>query len=128
MTRHYTLTEMEAVIGNVLRTYRIHRNIDQVTLAERACISARTLRNLESRNGSSLHTFYRAMKALGREAWIDVIAPDSSINPLMLTRQAKPRQRASKPRKQPSAPKEDATESQDVCNDNDPQAIRLTDA
>jgi hypothetical protein len=50
-------------------------------------------------NGSSLHTFCRVLKALGREGWLDTIAPVTSINPLMLTRQAKPRQRASKPRK-----------------------------
>lgn len=97
--RHLTPGEMEFVIGELLRTYRIHRNIDQVTVAERAGISARSLRNLESGNGSSLHTFCRVLKALGREGWLDTIAPVTSINPLMLTRQAKPRQRASKPRK-----------------------------
>ncbi|AZG15325.1 helix-turn-helix domain-containing protein [Cupriavidus pauculus] len=90
---------MEAVLGEHLRTHRIHRNIDQETLAERAGISVRALRNLESGGGSSTHTLCRVLKALGREAWLDTIAPYPTINPLMLTRQAKPRQRASKPRK-----------------------------
>ncbi|MHA6926437.1 helix-turn-helix domain-containing protein [Ralstonia pseudosolanacearum] len=90
---------MEAEIGGYLRTYRIHRNIDQVTLSERAGISVRALRNLEAGNGSSLHTLCRVLKSLGREGWLDVIAPVPSINPLMLTRQATPRQRASKPRR-----------------------------
>ncbi|WP_200899051.1 helix-turn-helix domain-containing protein [Cupriavidus pauculus] len=119
MTKHYTPPDMEAVIGDVLRTYRIHRNIDQVTLAEQAGISARALRNLESGNGSSLHTFCRVMKALGREAWLDVIAPVPNINPLMLTRQAKPRQRASKPRKKTMTFKEALTEMPGAGNDDD---------
>lgn len=46
--RHLTPKEMEAVIGGYLRTYRIHRNIDQVTLSARAGISVRALRNLEA--------------------------------------------------------------------------------
>lgn len=73
--RHLTTGEMEVAIGEVLRTCRIHRNIDQETLAERAGISARALRNLESGNGSSLHTFCRVIKALGLEGWLDTIAP-----------------------------------------------------
>ena len=96
---HLTPKEMEAVIGGYLRTYRIHRNIDQATLSARAGISVRALRNLEAGNGSSLHTLCRVLKSLGREGWLDVIAPVPTINPLMLTRQATPRQRASKPRK-----------------------------
>jgi len=68
-------------------------------VAERAGISARALRNLESGNGSSLHTFCRVIKALGREEWLDTIAPVASINPLSHTTRAKPRQRASRPRK-----------------------------
>lgn len=97
--RRLTPGEMEAEIGSYLRTYRIHRNIDQATLSERAGISVRALRNLEAGNGSSLRTLCTVLKALGREGWLDVIAPVPSINPLMLTRKAKPRQRASKPRR-----------------------------
>ncbi|WP_432262657.1 helix-turn-helix transcriptional regulator [Cupriavidus sp. TMH.W2] len=89
---------MEAELGGHLRTYRIHRNLDQATLSERAGISLRALRNLESGNGSTLHTLIQVLRVLGRESWLDTIAPVPTINPLMLTRQAKPRQRASKPR------------------------------
>jgi len=119
MTKHYTPQEMEAVIGDVLRTYRIHRNIDQVTLAEQAGISARALRNLESGNGSSLHTFCRVMKALGREAWFDIIAPVPSSNPLMFTQRANPRQRASKPRNEKPTLKEAQGAMPDVGKDED---------
>jgi len=56
------------------------------------------LRNLESGNGSSLRTLILVLRILGREQWLETITPVPTINPLMVTRQAKPRQRASKPR------------------------------
>ncbi|AXK37973.1 XRE family transcriptional regulator [Crenobacter cavernae] len=90
---------MEADLGNRLKTLRVHRNLDQLTLSERAGISVRTLRNLESGSGSSLRTLIQVLRALGREQWLETIAPVATINPLMLTRAAKPRQRASKPRR-----------------------------
>lgn len=96
--KHRTPAEMEAELGARLKTLRIHRNLDQATLAERAGISHRTLRNLESGAGSSLRTLILVVRALGRQAWLDLIAPVPTINPLMLTREAAPRQRASKPR------------------------------
>lgn len=117
--RHLTLDEMEAEIGGYLRTYRIHRNIDQATLSKRAGISVRALRNLEAGNGSSLRTLCTVLRALGREAWLDLIAPVPTINPLMLTRQAKPRQRASKPRKKKPTFKEASSAMPDVGEDDD---------
>ncbi|WP_458762833.1 helix-turn-helix domain-containing protein [Cupriavidus basilensis] len=118
MTRRLlTPSEMEAVIGDHLRTHRIHRNIDQATLSERAGISVRSLRNLESGNGSSLHTLCAVLKAMGRETWLDTIAPVPTINPLMLTRQAKPRQRASKPRTKKPTFKDASAAMPDVGKD-----------
>ncbi|MBS2128572.1 helix-turn-helix transcriptional regulator [Burkholderia thailandensis] len=101
--RHLTSTEIEVELGERLKTLRVHRNLDQATLAKRAGISVRTLRNLESGSGSSLRTLILVVRALGRETWLETIAPIPSINPLMLTRTASPRQRASKPgRKKPA--------------------------
>lgn len=95
---YQTPAEMEMLLGERLKTHRIHRNLDQATLAGRAGVSIRTLRNLESGAGSSLRTLILVVRALGRQAWLDMIAPVPSINPLMVTRTAEPRQRASKPR------------------------------
>ncbi|RJG07830.1 XRE family transcriptional regulator [Noviherbaspirillum cavernae] len=89
---------MEVELGSRLKTLRVHRNLDQATLSARAGISVRALRNLESGSGSSLRTLIQVIRALGREQWLETIAPVPTINPLMLTRAAKPRQRASKPR------------------------------
>lgn len=91
-----TPAEMEVTLGERLKTLRIGKNLEQATLAERAGISVRTLRNLECGDGSSLRTLILVVRALGRESWFDTIAPVATINPLMLTRAALPRQRASK--------------------------------
>lgn len=96
--KHQTPEEVEVALGERLKTLRIHWNLDQATLAARAGISVRTLRNLESGGGSSLRTLIQVIRALGREQWFETIAPVPTINPLMLTRTASPRQRASKPR------------------------------
>lgn len=97
-TKSNTVSETEVSLGERLKTLRIHQNIDQTTLAARAGISVRTLRNLENGAGSSLQTLIWVIRVLGRESWFETIAPVPSINPLMLTRNALPRQRASKKR------------------------------
>lgn len=96
--KNLTSGEMEAELGGRLRRLRVHQNLEQVTVSARAGISVRALRNLETGNGSSLSSLVKVLRTLGREQWLETIAPVTSINPLMLTRQAHQRQRASKPR------------------------------
>lgn len=90
-----TLDEMEAATGEQLKALRLQRNLDQVTVAARAGVSVRALRSLEAGSGSTLHTFVAVLRALGREGWLETIAPVASINPLTLPRHKKERQRAS---------------------------------
>ncbi|WP_217808696.1 helix-turn-helix domain-containing protein, partial [Derxia lacustris] len=89
-----TPAEMEAAIGERLRALRLSRDLDQQTLAGRAGIGLTALKRLEAGQGSTLHTLVCVLRALGREGWLDTIAPVASINPLTLTRAAAPRQRA----------------------------------
>lgn len=96
VTAHLTPEEMEAELGEKLRRLRLNKNLDQQTLAERSGVSVRALRNLESGQGSSLKTLIRVLRSLGRESWLQTVAPMATINPLTLTRAAKPRQRASR--------------------------------
>lgn len=93
-----TPEEMEAGLGEKLRALRLSKNLDQKTLAERAGLSVRALRNLEAGRGSTIKTLVCVLRALGRQAWLDTIAPVATINPVHLTREAQPRQRASRPR------------------------------
>jgi transcriptional regulator with XRE-family HTH domain len=94
-----TPSEMEARVGESIRKLRLHRNIDQATLAERAGISRSALRNLESGKGSTLHTLMSILRVLGRESWLDTLAPIPSIDPMTMPRRASIRQRASSPRR-----------------------------
>ena len=92
-----TPQELEAALGARLKQLRLSKALDQRVLAQRAGVSVKTLRNLEGGHGSSLKTLMSVLRALGREDWLKTIAPVATINPLHLTRQAEPRQRA--PRK-----------------------------
>ncbi|XLZ68749.1 helix-turn-helix transcriptional regulator [Massilia sp. SR12] len=99
MANFRTAEELEVELGTHLKRLRIRKNLDQKTLAAQAGVSQRSVSNLELGMGSSLRTLVLIVKALGRESWFDSIAPVATIDPLMLTRQAQPRQRTSKPRK-----------------------------
>lgn len=94
-----TPEEMEIGLGEKLKALRLSRNLDQKTLAERAGVSVRALRSLESGQGSTIKTLVSVLRALGRQEWFNSIAPVATINPLALTREAQPRQRASRPRR-----------------------------
>ena len=94
-----TPDEMEAALGEKLKALRLFRNIDQKTLAERSGVSVRALRSLESGQGSTIKTLVCVLRTLGRQEWLNTIAPVATINPLALTREAQPRQRASRPRR-----------------------------
>lgn len=102
-TVNLTPGEMEAALGEKLKALRLSRNLDQKTLAERAGLSVRALRSLESGEGSTLKTLVGVLRALGRQDWLNTIAPMATINPLTLTREAQPRQRASRAHRVPTA-------------------------
>jgi transcriptional regulator with XRE-family HTH domain len=88
--------ELEVLISQSVKALRLQLDIDQRTLATRAMISLRAVKNLEGGLGTTLRTFVSVLRALGREDWLKTLAPVASVNPLSLTRQATPRQRASK--------------------------------
>ena len=90
-----TPEEMEAELGEKLRSLRLLRNLEQKTLAETAGVSVRTLRNLEGGHGSTVKTLVCVLRALGRQDWLNTVAPVDTTNPLTLTREAQPRLRAS---------------------------------
>ncbi len=91
---HATLGDLEAKLGSKLRQLRLDENIEQATLAQRAGVSLNSLKRLERGRGSTTHTMLSVLRALGREGWLETIAPVATINPLTMSRAAKPRQRA----------------------------------
>lgn len=92
-------SEWEARIGEQFRAMRLSAGLDQSELAERAAISVGALRNLERGTGSTLKTLVRVARALGREDWLQSIAPAVTVSPLDLVRSSpRVRSRVYRPR------------------------------
>ncbi|MCD6039703.1 MAG: family transcriptional regulator [Gammaproteobacteria bacterium] len=94
MKRILTPKELEESLGEDIKALRLQKNIDRHRLCARAGVSENSLRNLEGGKGTTLKTLIRIIKALNREDWLSQIAPKTSINPLHLPQEKKPRQRA----------------------------------
>lgn len=97
MTASQTLDELELDLGEKLKRLRLNKNWDQKTLAARAGVSVRALRNIEGGQGSTVKTLLNVVRALDRESWLQTIAPMATVNPLTLTRRASARVRATSP-------------------------------
>lgn len=107
-----TVQEMEFDLGEKLKRLRLNKNLDQQTLAARAGVSVRALRNLEAGAGTTVRTLLSVVRALGRESWLQTVAPVPTINPLALTTRTAIRTRAASPRakvKQQSSTADDGT-------------------
>lgn len=65
--RHLTPQELGVEFNERLKKLRVHWNLDQATLAARAGIGVRTLRNIESGSCSSLRTLIQTGRLLGHE-------------------------------------------------------------
>lgn len=89
-----TVEEMEVDLGEKLKRVRLNKNLDQKTLAARSGVSVRALRNLEGGAGTTVKTLLSVVRALGRETWLDTVAPVATVNPLTLTARAEQRLRA----------------------------------
>lgn len=94
----YTTEELEHQLGDDLRQLRLQKNIDQKTLCKEAGISLTAIRNLENGRGSTITTLIKTLRALDHVDALFLFAPQTSINPLQLVRQAQPRQRARTPK------------------------------
>lgn len=90
--------ELQELLGERLKRLRLNRNLDQRTTAEKAGISEKALRNLESGRGSTVETLLRVLKALDHLQGLDMLAPEISVNPLDLLRKPKAPQRARRER------------------------------
>lgn len=97
-TQLTTQDELQASLGEQLRRLRLDRDLDQLTLAERAGISEKALRNLETGRGSTLATLVQVVRALDALDWLESLAPAASVSPLSLLERREP-QRVSRPRR-----------------------------
>ena len=123
MTASHTLTlsEMELDIGEKLRRLRLNKNLDQKTVSARAGVSVRALRNIEAGQGSTVRTLLSVVRALGRESWLETIAPVTTINPLTLTSRASMRVRATSPAVKANAAKRRLAATRPAEGDGQPE-------
>ena len=89
-----TPEETIADLGHSLKTFRIQRGLDQKQLAARAGVSLGALSHLENGQGSTLLSFVKVLRALALQNGLRQLVPTAVLDPLSLTRQATPRQRA----------------------------------
>lgn len=82
-----TTDELLTAIGQDLRQLRKQAGLSQALLAQKAGISERALRNLESGQGSSLATFIGVLKALRQDSVLDALSRPAELSPMQLLRQ-----------------------------------------
>jgi transcriptional regulator with XRE-family HTH domain len=92
-------SEIQEVLGTRIRRIRLSRNADQSMTAAKAGISVKALRNLEAGRGSTVETLIRTLKALDALNGIEMLAPEATVNPMMLLRTHTEPQRVRRPRK-----------------------------
>jgi transcriptional regulator with XRE-family HTH domain len=86
--------EWESTIGTQLRALRIRAQLDQATLADIAGVSIGAVKSAEQGKGSTLRTLVRLARALGREDWLESLAPEPTISPIdVLRSRHEPRRR-----------------------------------
>lgn len=102
MATRLTTDEWEAGLGRHLRDLRLRQNIDQRQLAERADVALNVVKRLESGKGATVTSLIKVLRALGREEWLDTLAPQVTVSPLQMLKDKKPvRQRASPSKEAP---------------------------
>lgn len=102
-----TTEQWETHLGQQIRAERIRQGIDQATLAARANISTSSLSSLENGGGARVATLIRVARALGREQWLDELAPLTDVSPLAMLRdrgKPTPRQRVTRAARAQGAP------------------------
>jgi len=99
--RRWTTEQWESHLGEQIRRARLQENWSQTELSQRANVSRGSVSSIELGEGSSLSTFIRIVRALGRHEWLDQLSPDPGMSPIAMLEAQKrsaPRKRASKPR------------------------------
>lgn len=82
-----TTEELIADIGRDLRALRRDAGLSQALLAEKAGISERALRNLESGQGSSLGSFIGVLKALRQDGVLQALSLGQEVSPMQMLSQ-----------------------------------------
>jgi len=102
MATRLTTEEREAELGRHLRDLRLRQNIDQRQFAQRASVALNVVKRLEAGKGATVTSLVKVLRALGREEWLETLAPQVTVSPLQMLKNKKPaRQRASRSKEEP---------------------------
>lgn len=96
MTSRLTTNEWAVELGRHLRDLRLRRNIDQRNLAKQAAVALNVVKNMERGKGGTVTSLVKLLRALGREEWLNTLAPPVSISPMQMLKAKPARQRASR--------------------------------
>ena len=88
--------ELAAELGERLRALRLSQAWTQATVADKAGVSLRALRELEAGRGSTVQTLVRTLKALGAEQDLEAVAPQPTISPMAMLQRPKGRARGNR--------------------------------
>jgi len=91
-----TPEELETELGQQLRDLRLRQNINQQQLAGQAGVALNAVKNLEAGKGSTVSSFVKVLRALGRADWLATLAPAVSVSPLQMLKGKPVRLRASR--------------------------------
>jgi transcriptional regulator with XRE-family HTH domain len=91
--------KLQIALGERIRKLRLLRNLGQRETSDKAGVSEKALRNLETGRKSSVETLLRTLKALNYLEGIEMLVPEVTINPLALLHNPKPQQRVRRPRR-----------------------------
>ena len=83
-------------LGEALRALRLRQGIDQETLAARAGIALNAVKKLEYGKNSTVRSLLQVLRVLGREDWINTLAPMVSVSPMQMLERKAPRVRAAR--------------------------------
>lgn len=86
----------EVELGDQLRAVRLRQNLDQRELAAQAGVALNAVKNLEGGKGATVRSLIKVLRGLGREDWLQTLAPQVSVSPMQLLERKAPRQRASR--------------------------------
>ncbi|MBN4937531.1 helix-turn-helix transcriptional regulator [Stenotrophomonas maltophilia] len=87
--------EIAEALGKRFRARRLLSNVSQAALADKAGISRRALVQLESGQGSTVHTLISVLKALGLEQQLTTLVPVPTVSPMAMLKAKRLRSRAS---------------------------------
>ena len=84
-----SIEELQRDLGERLRRLRLRRNFDQRTTAEKAGVSERAIRNLETGRGSTVETLLRVLRAIDALDGLEALAPRPGVDPMELLRRGR---------------------------------------